>query len=153
MTTPNTMQQQSPQRTLEQERAKQAWLYISAVKTENEPLAEKKRFAKEYKSLAQGASADIQLNGLGQSLAFWRAKGKGEANEHTRLFDHISDWVKRQNNIAGTGNLLEWVVSAATTDEYRRATAETVAFLVWIKRFAEAELDQKKPTTEATHAT
>lgn len=143
MTTLNPANLQAPQRTLEQERAKQAWGYISAVKTENENLEEKKRFAKEYKSLARGASADIQLNGLGQTLAFWRAKGKGEINEHTRLFEHISQWVMQQNEIRGAGNLLEWAISIATTDDYRRATAETIAFLVWVKRFAEAELDQQ----------
>jgi len=37
-------------------------------------------------------------------------------------------------------DLLYWIVNNAATDEYRRATAETMAFLTWLKRFAEAEL-------------
>jgi CRISPR-associated protein Cmr5 len=37
-------------------------------------------------------------------------------------------------------DLLEWIVNPNTgSDRYRQATAEAIAFLVWVKRFAEAE--------------
>ena len=141
MTTPRPEELQSPQRTLEQKRAKQAWQFISAIKEENKHLEEKKRYTEEYNSLVRGASADIQLNGLGQTLAFWCAKGK---NEHTHLFEHVSAWVMAQNGITNAPNLLEWIVNQAATNDYRRATAETLAFLSWLKRFSEAEFDKKK---------
>ena len=60
----------SNQRNLEQERASAAWEYITK---EVKGLPEKVQ--KEYASLAKKAPADIQANGLGQTLAFWRAKG------------------------------------------------------------------------------
>ena len=131
--------QPSRQRSLEQERAKRAWECVAAVKVKGKP------FSKEYGALARGAPADIQANGLGQTLAFWRAKGfeqgkpKG-GSEHATLYQHVTDWVRRQLGIAEGTDLLAWIMESADTDAYRRATAEAVAFLGWVKRFAEAEL-------------
>jgi CRISPR-associated protein Cmr5 len=89
--------------------------------------------------LARSAPADIQANGLGQTLAFWKAKGE---EHHRCLFDHVSQWVKGQIGFSDD-DLLQWVVTAADTDGYRRATAEAIAFLIWLKRFAEAELPRE----------
>lgn len=132
----------APQQSLEQERAKKAWDFIGRVREENK---------KEYGSLARGAPADIQLNGLGQTLAFWRAKGfkKGDAkhNAEDQLLEHVSDWLIMperglaiSNDERYSGNkVLYWISHTATSEQYRRATAEALAFLIWLKRFAEAE--------------
>ncbi|MBT9132149.1 MAG: hypothetical protein DDT33_00661 [Firmicutes bacterium] len=131
----------SRQRSLEQERAKRAWECINEVKGQ--------KYAKEYDSLAKSAPANIQINGLGQTLAFLRAKGFGkgkpkenENNAHYQLFRHLSEWVKGQLGLKtkDSEDLLSWVVNSAATDEYRRATTEAMVFLSWLKRFAEAEL-------------
>jgi len=88
---------------------------------------------KEYGQLARGAAADIQINGLGQTLAFWRAKNNNE------LLSDVSSWLKQQ--LAFTQpEVIDWIANTASTDDYRRATAEAVAVLIWIKRFSEAEL-------------
>ena len=128
---------QSHQRLLEQERAKAAWNCVQQVK--------EKKFAAEYRSLARSATADIQANGLGQTLAFWRAKGyeNGQPkpnSEHCTLLDHVSRWLAGQLKWAGDGDALAWLTQRATTPEYRVATVEAIAFLNWVKRFAEAEL-------------
>jgi CRISPR-associated protein Cmr5 len=117
----------SRQRSLEQERAAQAWECVTQVN---------RKYRKEYSSLAKGAPADIQSNGLGQMLAFWQAK---KASEHDALYQHVSAWVTKR--IAPGVDLLEWIIKKASTADYRRATAEAMAFLAWIKRFAEAELE------------
>lgn len=136
----------SRQRSLEQERAKKAWAFVDEVK-------EREKYAKDYGSLVKSAPANIQINGLGQTLAFWRAKGfdkgkpKGDGNNaHYQLFRHVSEWVIGQLELKTTDSkdLLSWIVNNAATDEYRRATAETMAFLAWLKRFAEAELGDDK---------
>jgi CRISPR-associated protein Cmr5 len=119
----------SQQRTLEQKRAKGAWQNIAQVKGES--------YQKEYGSLVRRAPADIQINGLGQTLAFWRAKGK---HEHNTLYKHVSDWVMTRLGKQHQQGLLAWITLEATTDQYRQATAEAMAFLLWLKRFAEAEL-------------
>lgn len=130
----------SQQRSLEQQRAAAAWRCVEQVKSD------KNRYAKEYGSLARSAPADIQANGLGQTLAFWRAKGyeKGQpknkgANEHYQLLEHVSNWVGQRLGLQER-NMVKWVAEHSTTDEYRRATLEAIAFLIWVKRFAEAEL-------------
>lgn len=123
----------SNQRSLEQERAKAAWEAIDKAK---ESSAE---YQKKYKSLARSAPASIQQNGLGQTLAFWRAKPNEKHQQ--ALYFAVSDWVKGQINWKGDKRLLNWIVQDAKTDEYRRATSEAIAFLQWVKRFAEAELE------------
>lgn len=116
----------SIQRTKEQERAKFAWDKVKAV-------SEKQ---KEFKSLAQSAPADIQANGLAQTLAFWKAKGE---SHHLALYQAVSEWVMKEMGQPGR-DILEWITDSGTgSDGYRRATAEALAFLVWVKRFAEAE--------------
>jgi CRISPR-associated protein Cmr5 len=85
----------------------------------------------------------VLTNGLGQTLAFLKAKGKNDpADEHTVLFCHLSSWVLSQvasSTTASNGDLLQWVLQNDSA-AYRRATIESLAFLTWLKRFAEAEL-------------
>ncbi len=144
------------QQSLEQERAKYAWGCVSDVKVHR----------KEYASLAKSAPADIQINGLGQTLAFWRAKGfeKGQPKKddpQSKIYEDVSKWlgdekrfdVKRvwveQEYRDKEGNkkiqkvenwVLHWIINNADVNAYRRATSETIALLIWIKKFAEAEL-------------
>lgn len=125
----------SRQRSLEQDRAKAAWEAVSAYKQAHHSDKEKQG---KLKALAQSAPADIQANGLGQVLAFWRAKSE---EHHKKLYLSVSDWVKGQIKWQTNKHLLLWITDKATTSEYRRATAEAIAFLKWVKRFAEAELE------------
>jgi CRISPR-associated protein Cmr5 len=102
---------------------------------------------KGYGSLARKVPMLVLTNGLGQTLAFLKAKGKNDpADEHTVLFCHLSSWVLSQvasSTTASNGDLLQWVLQNDSA-AYRRATIESLAFLTWLKRFAEAEL----PTEE-----
>lgn len=131
----------SRQRSLEQERAAHAWDRVREVRDDGAS------WAKEYGHLARSAPADIQANGLGQSLAFWRAKGydKGEPkdngrNAHYQLLQDVSDWLRKQLKLGSDRDLVEWVAKDASTADYRRATTEAIAYLTWLKRFAEADL-------------
>jgi len=131
------MSAKSLQRTLEQERAQRAWACVQEV------TSKPQEFKKKYGSLARKVPMLVLTNGLGQTLAFLKAKGKNHpADEHTVLFRHLSNWVLDQvapGTSSGNDDLLQWVLrndSAA----YRRATTEALAFLNWLKRFAEAEL-------------
>lgn len=87
----------------------------------------------------------VLTNGLGQTLAFLKAKGKNnQQNEHTVLFRHLSTWTMRQvAPSVSNPDLLEWLLMNDSV-AYRRATTEALAYLAWLKRFAEAEL----PTEE-----
>ena len=127
---------ESLQQTLEQKRAKKAWEDIQSVARRSED-----DFKKKYGSLARRVPMLVLTNGLGQTLAYLRSKGKDDqSNEHNVLFRHLSAWTMRQ--VAPNEKdraLLAWVLNT-NSDAYRRATTEALAYLTWLKRFAEAEL-------------
>ena len=85
----------------------------------------------------------VQVNGLGQTLAFLQAKGKGKDNEHARLAADVSRWVSSQILREEQTDLIPWITGQASSAEYRRATTEALAFLIWLRRFAEAELTEE----------
>ncbi len=115
----------SARRSLEQQRARAAWQVVEKVDQGK---------GKEFKSVATSLPADIQANGLGQTMAFLRAKGK---DEHNITFDAVAGWVRQRLNIANE-DFMTWLMTKATTEQYRQATAEAIAFAIWMKRFAEA---------------
>lgn len=112
-------------RSLAQRRAEAAWKAVQGVQDGH---------GKEFKSIATSLPADIQANGFGQTMAFLQAKGK---NEHTTAFDAVAGWVQQRLNIAEK-DFMHWLMTKATTEQYRQATAEAIAFAIWMKRFAEA---------------
>ncbi len=124
----------SLQQTLDQQRASQAWEDIQSVK--HEPDVRKK-----YGSLARKVPMLVLVNGLGQTLAFLRAKGNPKnGKEYDLLYEHLSKWTMSQlAPEKDSETLLAWVMKENSA-AYRRATAETLAYLAWLKRFAEAEL-------------
>ncbi len=134
MTTPTAgAPQATRRRTTEQERGDQAWDCISEVK--RKPGS----YQKEYSSRARSLNAMVQINGLGQTLAFLQAKG-AKTESDKRLFEHLSAWIATRMGQAAAADLLTWLIHTASTEQYRRATAECLAFGVWLRRFAEAEL-------------
>ncbi len=123
-------------RTLEQERAAHAWKKLHATKLDT-PDKEKQG---KLKTLASSAPASIQSNGLGQTVAFWKAKESNKEEDHfTALYNALEGWLKEQ--LGFSKPLLEWIATEATSAQYRHATAEALAYLNWYKRFAEAELE------------
>ena len=127
MSTPTTRQ-----RTLEQQRAAYAWQCVEAVRRTD--------FASEYGQLARQVASLVQMHGLGQTLAFLAAKAKDKQNEHQQLALDLSRWVGKQLTGQEQNDLRGWIAQTAGVAEYRRATLEALAFLTWLKRFAEAEL-------------
>jgi CRISPR-associated protein Cmr5 len=120
--------QTNPQRSMSQKRGNVAWDCIQNAKVG--PNGEK------YLQVAKSAAADIQVNGLGQTLAFWKAKGQ----HYAVLLENLSGWLSDQNGIRHpAGETIQWIMHTATTAQYRRATSEAIAFLIWLRRFAEAE--------------
>jgi CRISPR-associated protein Cmr5 len=151
----------SQQQTSEQRRAARAWDAVTgalgqakaaaqAVAATNKDAADTLKrlntekgaedFKGKYGTLARKGPALITSMGLGQTLAFLRAKGKNDGwNEHIILNQHLSSWVVSQ--LGKSGELLD-IVRQESSEVYRQATAEALAFLGWLKRFAEAELPE-----------
>lgn len=132
----------SKRQVIEQKRAAQAWQDVANVNDQHRDTLGRK-----YSSLARSAPAMVQSNGLGQTLAFYRAKAgsdRSKNSEHWLLYSHISHWVMvqlDQKDSKVRDGLLEWIVQQ-DTQTYRRATTETLAYMAWLKRFAEAVLPE-----------
>jgi CRISPR-associated protein Cmr5 len=139
---------------IEQERGRQSWEDVREIKGKKNDTLEK-----EYRSLARGLNAMIQINGLGQTLGFLKAKGKGDASKaHYLLLKHLTGWMRNPKHFAATNievmndgddGLLRWVTDEGTSSsDYRRATTECLAFGTWLRRFAEAELKEPEAGAE-----
>lgn len=132
----------SQQQTIEQARAKSAWEKVSAIVNET--------WASEYRALARSTAADILTNGLGQTLAFLRAKAKDKHEPpHWTLYKHLSDWIAKDHqgdNAWEENGLLEWLIQQ-DSEVYRQTTVEVMAYLNWLKRFAEATLPEREGGT------
>lgn len=128
------MDNPTQQQTLQQKRAAHAWGCVDQITKKPED------FRKKYGSRVRGLPALIQSDGLGQALAFLKAKDKNKEDSHYfEAYKHITSWAQdKESGLNAQGDLLEWLLNQSTTD-YRRATTEVLAYLSWIKRFAEAK--------------
>ncbi len=140
-------QQETRRQNMEQERGRIAWDNVREVVSR-----QNKTLQKEYRSLARGLNAMIQINGLGQTLGFLKAKGKSDKDKaHYLLLQDLTNWMKDSQHFSAANSnvmrhthdgLLKWVVDPGTSStDYRRATTECLAFGNWLRRFAEAELE------------
>ncbi|MBN1902662.1 type III-B CRISPR module-associated protein Cmr5 [Candidatus Sumerlaeota bacterium] len=122
--------------TLEQERALHAWNKVQALK-ENNQYGKK---AKDYGREAKKMSARILTCGLGQALAFIQAKSE-ENKSLKKLHNDLTDWVIKERKIpsANCDTLLLNIIHG-DSDFMKRATNETLSYLVWLTRFIESEL-------------
>jgi len=123
---------------IEHERAKEAWNCVDYVNSE-----EKDKFKKEYRSIVMKSPTMVITNGLGQTLAFLKSKGKNDASKpEEKLYRDIDSWLGKQIQWTAKGGLMERVI-ALPNDKFRYATAETLSYLSWIKRFADAVLPKE----------
>lgn len=89
-----TQQQETRRQNMEQERGGQAWKHVKAIRQKDKTLQ------KEYRSLARGLNAMIQINGLGQALGFLKAKGKNDTNKaHFLLLAHLTEWMREPKSL------------------------------------------------------
>lgn len=120
-------------RTLGQKRAEFAFGKVNAFK--------EKPKATEYKSLVKGFGSMIMNNGLGQSLAFLKAKKK---DHHLELYKNINEWFLSDNSpirIAKDDLLQE--IMLTDSNNYRYLTEEALLLINWFKKFVDAEIASK----------
>lgn len=100
-------------------------------------------WASDYRSDVRGLPAMIQSCGLAQTLAFYRAKAKGNNQDrYGTVARHLCKPLVEQKLTVDEQEALKQIL-ALDTSNYRRATLEVQAFLLWLKRFAEAQLPEK----------
>lgn len=97
-----------------------------------------------YRSYTRKITHMILSNGLGQTLAFIYSK-KDKGNAYDLIYKQLTDYLKsnstaRINMPETETELVEWVISLPSS-EYRYVTEEILAFLKWLKRFAEGMIE------------
>ncbi len=114
-------EQRSKRQTTEQKRAAAAWRDISKVKEEEQS---------KYSTWVRKLPALIQSNGLGSAMAFLCVKCPS-------LYKHVSSWVT--THLKHTSDDLLDLIRSSSAEQYRRATAEAIAYTIWLKRYVEGQ--------------
>lgn len=110
--------------------------------------------SKEYKSYVKKMPMLIKANGLGAAIAFAFAKGSegGIPNKNSAwglIYDQIENWLMNDDKhlIRFEKNKLAQALTESTSAEYRATTIEVMAFLNWVKRFADALIEGEAQDT------
>ena len=137
--------QATTRRQVHSERAQWAWTKVSDVWDTHQRTA----VAKEYATHVRKLPARIQINGLGQALAFLFAKSKGGDRREEReedlnaagrllvqLGERMGGIVGGQRSMQKRADIMKVLVTLSP-DEYRRCTHELMTTAEWLKRFVD----------------
>ncbi len=100
---------------------------------------------KNFKAYAQNLPALIQKNGLGQALALALSKSSKQSTQTWKaLYDLLETWLcssDKDRNMPYTGqkNLMQ-AITTSDIKTYLFAQAEAQALLLWVKKFARAQI-------------
>jgi len=102
---------------------------------------------KEYKSYTRKIPTMILSNGLGQTLAFIKAKSE-KGNAYDLIYKQLTEYMKSDHTARikmpqEKNDLVEWAISCDSAT-YRYITQEILAFLNWLKRFAEGLIEAEE---------
>ncbi|ACF13408.1 CRISPR-associated protein, Cmr5 family [Chloroherpeton thalassium ATCC 35110] len=101
---------------------------------------------KEYKSYVKKLPMLIKVNGLGASISFINSKSEKDQNKkgysYYLLSNHLTEWLTKSGTISLQENqgLADFIISQPS-QKYRHITIEVLAFLAWLKRFAEGLIE------------
>ena len=116
-----------------------------------------------YKSYVKKVSSMIVSNGLGQTLAFVLSKrqklkkkdrqtynpGSSEnpKNAYDLIYQQLTEYMKSAHTARvrmpqNENDLVKWVINCDSS-KYRYITQEILAFLAWLKRFAEGLIEEE----------
>ena len=116
-------------KTLEQQRAQDAWEKANGCR-------------KEYVNLAKGLPSLIINSGLMQVMIFLHEKGKGkDSDPHSALAHHLRTWLSEQFAEVRPG-FTDFMNDMMNADArtYQDLTAEAFAWLRWMRQMAPARL-------------
>lgn len=123
---------------LEQQRAEFA---LKQIKAAIERPEEGKYKHSQVKSFSRRFPGMVQANGFGQAVAFFYSK-RSDYPAYGVIYQLVEDWLCQREQVyaAFVGAQSPRLLTAITQSDqnaYRRATAETQAMMIWVKKFAE----------------
>ena len=126
------------EQSLDQRRAKHA---LKCIKTRQKDGTKQL----DYLSYVKALPATILQNGLGQAMATLRAKGGDKNDPHRRLYENVQSWLCGSGEDAIFPNQRDLLEAITQNDQqhYLKAQAEAQAYLIWLKKFAAAFLNEK----------
>lgn len=131
-------------RTLEQRRAEYALGKIDQVKKKSRADQAK------YKSQLLKLPSRLHTNGFGQTVAFYLAAGKGKPE--WEICSLLQAWLADQQIYPADKDLIRSIAEGSEA-LYRRASAEARALAIWLKRFAEAFIQEEETKHAESSAT
>ena len=93
----------------------------------------------------------IKTNGLGPAFAFIFSKGKVDSNKdgdkaYNLIYVQTKEWIEKNPVITydkeAEDSFMEYIVSLPS-DKYKNLTVEIIAFLNWVRRFADGMEDDE----------
>lgn len=129
------MAQEIKRKAISQERAKYAWLYAQASKTDN-------KIAEKYKSHVREFPMLVLTNGLVNAVAFAYEKGNiGRSRTSGDIgwelvYNHLERWLKDDcgMNLIQADGLIQELLKCEP-DRLRMLSNETISLFTWLKRF------------------
>lgn len=101
------------------------------------------KYGKEYKSYVKKIPMLIKTNGLGATFAFVLSKAE-KGNPYYLIYEQTTAWLKADQKklLALTANrdLINTIITLDSS-QYRAVTNEVLAFLNWLKRFADGLIE------------
>ena len=116
--------------TLAQQRAKHAWAEVEKASTRPD-------FEKKFADPAKKMPARIRASGLGQTVAFMRAKEGGD------VLNAVESWCLRDTPKEARADALMIQFKDGDAGQLRFLTAEALAYLEWLVRFADGKRKSK----------
>lgn len=106
---------------------------------------------KEYKAYVKKIPMLIKTNGIAATLAFIKSKSESDESKagyaYKLIYQQITDWLKEQPIGIIPEELrereLEYAILNLNSNNYRAVTNEALAFLNWLKRFADGLIEDK----------
>ena len=106
-----------------------------------------KNLLKNYRSYIKNIPTMILSNGLGQTLAFIKSKSE-KGNAYELIYEQLTEYMRspyttRMQMPEDKKELIDWVISC-DSEKYRYITQEILAFLNWLRRFAEGLIEEEE---------
>ena len=139
-----TVTNSKSKQTLSQRRAAHAWDVVQQLVADSTFVRDGKDQGKKLGGQMKKLPTRIIAAGVGQAFSFLRAK-----NEAPLLEQALADWLRRARKLPDAArfeaepdagkSLLDELVNTWSSQDLRHHTAEALAYLPWLIRFAEAE--------------